>query len=405
MPRYTYIARSDSGEKKEGTLEAKNESGLARILKNQGFVLIFAQEEIGAQKKKKKAPFLAKKTSLVEKMMFARNLRIMISAGTPLPKALELSSKQVKSKQFAQALLGVRDEIIKGKTFTEGLSLYPDIFSELFSSMINVGEEGGRLEEVLGILAKQMERSHELKSKIMGAMMYPAVIIIAMMGIGVLMLVMVVPKIAETFRELNIPLPPTTRLVIWLGETLAHQWYLVGGAFVLFVIFLRRFKKTNSGKKIIDTLMLKIPIISGILKMTQSAYTTRILSSLIASGVPIARSLEILSGALGNIYYKMAMKEASEEVRKGIKLSDVLMRHQNIYPSMVIQMVVVGEETGQTSEILEKLADFFEDEVGQSTKNLASIIEPIVMLMIGGAVGFFAIAMIQPMYSMLDAVQ
>jgi len=405
MPRYSYVAKSSKGDKQTGVLEAQGEFQLARTLKEQGLILISAREETKEKKKIEiKLPSFDK-VSLLEKMMFTRNLKVMISAGIPLPRALDILSRQVKSKKFKRALLASTDEIMEGTSFSEALSKHPDIFPELFYSMIKVGEEGGRLEEVLGILTKQMEREYDLKSKVQGALMYPIVVISAMMGIGALMLIFVIPKIAETFKELAIPLPPMTRLVIWVGTTMATKWYLVFGILILLVMFFLRASKTKNGKRIIDTLTIKIPIIAPILKKTNSAYTTRILSSLIASGVPITRSLEILSGTLGNVYYKEAMAVAAEKVRKGVKLSDVLLKYQNIYPSLVVQMIAVGEETGKTSEILSKLADFFEEEVTNSTKNLASIIEPIVMLLIGGAIGFFAVAMIQPMYSMLGAIK
>lgn len=405
MAKFSYIAKTQKGETQKGGATAENEFQLARILREQGLVLISAQEQGQAKKGKKiEIPFLAR-VSLVEKMMFTRNLRIMVSAGISLPRALETLSLQAKSKKFRQTLLDVKDEIIRGKSFSDALKKHSDVFPELFFSMIKVGEEGGRLEEVLQILTRQMERDHELKSKIMGAMMYPVVIICAMLGIGALMLIMVVPKIAQTFQELNIPLPATTQFVIWLGETLAHKWYLVLGIIIALPILLWRLTKSKPGKKIMDTVLLRMPIISSIIRQTNSAYTVRILSSLITAGVPIAESLEILSGALGNVHYQNVMALAADEVRKGTKLSDVLKNYQRIYPLLVIQMVAVGEETGQTSEILDKLADFFEEGVTNATKNLASILEPIIMLLVGGAVGFFAISMIQPMYSMLGAIK
>ena len=403
MARYFYIAKSSKGIKKEGVMEAESEFQLARTLRAQGLILISAKKEI-KKRTKIQIPFF-RKVSLVEQMMFTRNLKIMISAGVALPKALETLSQQVKSKKFKKVLLAIKDEIVRGKSFSEALSEHPDIFSELFFSMVRVGEEGGRLEEVLGILTRQMEREHELRSKIKGALMYPAVIILAMIGIGALMLIMVVPKIAATFKELEVPLPATTRFVILLGENALHYWYLIAFLILALPLLFWKLAKTKTGKKVIDTLLLKMPIVSPILKKTNSAYTARILSSLIEAGVPIARSLEILSETLQNIYYKRAIAKAADAVRKGVKLSEVLIEYPEIYPKIIVQMVAVGEETGKTAEVLEKLADFFEEEVTDATKNLASIIEPVVMLLIGGAVGFFAISMIQPMYSMMEAIR
>jgi type IV pilus assembly protein PilC len=197
-----------------------------------------------------------------------------------------------------------------------------------------------------------------------------------MIGIGILMLIMVVPTLAKTFEELKMELPITTRIVIGAGNFLANNWLLCLIGFILAVFLFGIIIKTKRGKKTIDYIILKIPIISPLVKKTNSAYTVRTLSSLVASGVPIVRSLEIVSGTLDNVYYKTAILDAAEKVRKGEKLSGALSPYSKIYPSLVLQMLEVGEETGETSSILAKLADFFEEDIANETKNLASVIEP-----------------------------
>ena len=406
MPKYFYTARSLKGEPKSGNIEVKDTHELARILHEEGYILISANLERESKRRvfEISIPFFDR-VSLKEKMFFTRNLRIMIASGLPLPRSLKTLAEQSKSKKFRKAIFNIREEIIKGKNFSEGLSLHPNIFSELFQNMVKVGEEAGTLEEVLKVLTNQMERENELKSKIMGAMIYPAVIVCAMIGIGILMLIVVVPQLALTFKELNIELPPTTRLVIFLGTFMAEKWYLMILIVLGILLLLRVASRTKTGKILIDNITLKIPIISGIVKKTNSAQTTRTLGSLITAGVPIVRSLEIVSGALSNIYFKTAVAAAAEKVKKGEKLFVALSPYQNIFPSVVLQMIEVGEETGETSSILAKLADFFEEEVGNATKNLSAVIEPVLMLIVGGIVGFFAISMIQPIYSMLGAIQ
>ena len=404
MPRYSYTAKSFQGEEKTGVLMAKSKSELARVLKTNGLILVSAKEPSKKKKLKIEISFL-KGISSTEKLMFTRNLGVMISAGVALPRSLEILARQTKNQKFRKAILNIEKEIIKGTSFSDALALYPDIFPEFFSSMIKVGEAGGTLREVLDVLTRHIERKKELASRITGAMIYPIVIIVAMLGIGLAMLLLVVPKISETFVELGIELPASTRFVIWLGTSLMDKWYLFIAGIVILILTLLRVLKTKAGKKVIGVISLYIPLVSSITKKTNSASVVRTLSSLIASGVPLTRSLEILSGTLSNFYYQEAMREAAEEVRKGIKLSEILAKHQNIFSTLVIQMVAVGEETGETSSILDKLATFLEEEVANTTENLAAVIEPIVMLLIGGAVGFFAISMIQPMYSMLGAVQ
>jgi len=405
MPKYFYTAKSLKGESKTSVLEARDIHQLAKKLREQGFILIKAETETGAAKKRKfeiSLPFGG--VSLTEKIFFTRNLRVMLASGLSLPRALHILAGQSKSKKLKSALLDVREEIAKGKSFSGSLSKHPDIFSELFLSMVKVGEEAGTLEEVLKILSQQIEREHELSSKIKGAMIYPAVIICAMLGIGLMMLIMVVPQLAETFAELGIELPPATKLVIGLGTFLVEKWYLVILILIFLIFIFWRLLKTKKGKAVLDALLLRVPIISPIVRKTNSASMIRTLSSLISSGVPIVRSLEVVSGTLGNVYFKESIREAAKKVRKGEKLSEALEPYQNLYPLIVAQMIAVGEETGETSNILAQLATFFEEEVGRATENLTSVIEPVIMLIIGAAVGFFAISMVQPIYSMLGGL-
>jgi type IV pilus assembly protein PilC len=405
MANYNYIAKNRQGEPKKGVLEAEDEHQLAAMLREEGYVLIKADL---VEKKKFSLqfsiPFLIK-VSLVNKIMFTRNLRVMVTAGVSLPRALSILSDQTKSKKFKKIILDVRQEIIKGEAFSNALSKHSSVFPEVFINMIKVGEESGTLEKVLDVLTNQMEKEYEIRSRLKGAMIYPIVIICAMLGIGTLMLILVVPKLSKLFDELKIPLPLTTRVVVALGNFLNSFWYLIPFVVVLIIFLFRFILQTKTGKLVLDTVVLKTPLISPLIKKTNAANTVRTLSSLVSAGVPIVRSLEIVSGALGNIYYKRAIMEAADQVRKGKKLGEVLKKYENIYPILVIQMIAVGEETGETSTILQKLADFFEDEVANATKNMSSVIEPILMLIIGAAVGFFAISMIQPMYSMLGAIE
>jgi len=406
MPKYSYIAKSQKGETKKGLSTAKDESELARFLKQENLLLISAKVKTDAKKETflKKISFLDR-VSLTEKIMFTRNLQVMVSSGIALPRAMNILAKQTKNKKFSKIILDIERKIIKGTKFSESLRAYPSVFSELFISMIEVGEESGTLEQCLGTLTEQMVRQDELSSKIKSAMIYPLVIITAMLGIGFAMLLFVVPSIAATFDELNVSLPATTQFVIWLGNTMVSKWYLGLIIIGLLTAFFVRVGNTKKGKKAIGFLMLRIPVINVIVKNINSAKMARTLGSLISSGVPLTRSLEILSNVLGNVYYQEAMLDASVKIQKGIKLSDVLETYQNIFPILVVQMIAVGEETGATVSILGKLADFFEKEVANATNNLAAIVEPLVMLLIGGAVGFFAISMVQPMYSMLGAIE
>jgi type IV pilus assembly protein PilC len=406
MPNYHYVVKNIRGNVKSGFLEAENKSRLAAIFRKDGYVLISAVLEKKKSFKNRLDNLFSffGRVSLVEKLMFTRNLKIMISAGISLPRSLRILRDQAKSKKFKKVLLKIENEIIEGSDFSKALGKYPDVFSELFQNMVKAGEQGGTLEQSLEVLAMQMDRNYQLRSKVKGAMMYPAVIVIAMILIGIVMLILVVPKLAETFDSLNIELPFTTRIVIRTGSFLANFWYLLP-VIVFFIIILARVAlKTRLGRRLKDFLFLKIPIVSSLVQKTNSAYTVRTLSSLIVAGVPILNALRIVSGTLSNVYYKEALLEIAEQVKKGVKVSEAMSKYKKIYPNLVIQMISVGEETGETSAILQKLSEFFEDEVTRISENLSSLIEPVLMLVVGAAVGFFAISIIQTMYSMIGSM-
>lgn len=403
MPLYFYKAKNFKGEYISGTTEEKSRKDLAKSLRNDGYILVSAEKESSKRKLNFSIPFL-NRVSLVEKMVFTRNLKVLISAGVSLPRAMKILTKQTKNKKFKKAILGVGEKVTKGTSFSQALSEYPGVFSELFCNMIKAGEESGTLEGILDSLTEQMERTHELKQKVKGALIYPSVIVFTMALIGILMIVVVVPKLAETFEELNMELPLTTRAVVNTGTFLASYWYLFLVGLIISAFLLKMAVKTKRGKEISDAFFLKIPIISNIIKKANSAHMTGTLSSLISSGIPITKSLHIVAKTSSNIYYKKALLEASQKMKKGLKLAEGLKKYEKIFPMLVVQMIEIGEETGETSSILKKLSSFYQEEVANATKNLSSIIEPFLMLLIGGAVGFFAISMLQPIYGMLGSI-
>ena len=406
MPSYSYTAISQEGEKTSGVEIAKTEQELAQFLHKKGYVLTSVEE----QGRKQKNSFSLKNISLnifgvplKEKLVFTRNLKVMITAGVSLPKALGALAEQTRNKKMQKALEATKEEIVKGRALSEAMAQQPKVFSELFQNMVKAGEASGTLEEVLAQLTIQMERDYEVRSKIRGALLYPSVIIFAMLVIAVFMLTFVVPKLAATFADLEVELPATTKIIVGMGEFFAQFWYIVIIGFIVAVIGFLRALKTKVGKKLFDFAILKVPVISGIVKDMQTALTARTLSSLLAAGVPVVSALEITSRVLGNWYFREAIEVSSKEVQKGSKLSEVLKNYEHLYPVMIIQMIQVGEETGETTDILKKVAEFFEEEIDNVTKNLTSIIEPVLMLVIGVVVGFFAISMFQPMYSLVGA--
>lgn len=402
-----YTAKSFSGETKGGELVVKDERDLAAQLRSDGFILTSFKEIKDEKENGPKVSFLDRfsKIPVSEKMMFARNLAVMISSGLPLSKAIRNITMQTKSKRFIKVLESIQEDIQGGAALSDGLARYPGIFDELFINMVRVGETGGNLEEVLNILAGQLEKEHALKSKVKGALMYPAVILTAMVGIGILMMTYVVPQITGVFKDLDADLPASTKFIIGASDVMRNHssWVMVG--LVIIIIAIKFLSTTVAGKKAMGLIIINVPVVKNIVIKMNCARFCRIYSSLLKSGVSSVEALKILSRTLTNFYYKRALENAAEGIQKGVSLSKLVYEEKKIFPVLVPQMIEVGEETGKTETVLLKLAEFYEEDVDQLTKNLSSIIEPVLMIIIGGAVGFFAISVMQPMYSVMENIK
>lgn len=406
MSKFFYTAKNaTTGETSGGEMEAKDEKSLAQDLRAQGLLLTSFREEEVASSLQVKFFDRFKSVPLKEKMTFTRNLSVMVSSGLTVSRAVNNLALQTNNKTFKKILESVNNDLQSGKTLSEGLGKYPSVFNELFVNMVYVGEVSGNLEEVLDILALQLEKENDLLSKVRGALIYPAVIVVAMIGIGILMLVYILPKITGVFKDMDVELPATTRAIMAFSDFIrSHAILTVLGAVIL-VVGTKLFAGTTAGKRFFGFVFVRMPIIGNIIIKVNCARFARIYSSLLRSGVSVVNALTIISKTLGNLYYKDALAEAIVEVQKGVELSKVIGRYPRLFPLLVPQILEVGEETGKTEVVLQRLAEFYEEEVSQITKNMSSIIEPILMLFIGGGVGFFAVAMLQPMYSVLENIK
>jgi type IV pilus assembly protein PilC len=406
MPIYNYTAKNIKGEKKEGELEAKDEHSLAKVLREEGYILTSIKKE---QKKKigdislsRLNPFA--KVSLIEKVLFARHLGVMVKAGISLPKALDILVLQIKNEKFSKVISEVGRKVNQGVSLSDSLSEYPEVFNKLFVNMIKVGEVSGNLEEVLFLLADQLKKDHQLISKVKGAMVYPTVIILAMIGIGMMMMVFVIPKLVSVFDAFETELPFTTKTLIWVSSFFSENIFLVVGLIAILAIVFKIISKQSSGSKFFHSLILCLPAVGVLVMKINVARFARTLGSLLAGGVTIVQSLNIISETLTNVHYSQSLKNASKQISKGVELNKALSEYEKLYPVLVSQMIAVGEETGTLSDILIQLAEFYESEVDATLNNLSAIIEPVLMLIIGGAVGFFAVSIIQPMYSIMGGV-
>ncbi len=397
--KYKYNAISESGKKVVGSLVAEDKKELEAKLKKRGLVLLSAEPKRGLKKL-----FSFGNVSLKEKIFFTRNLQVMTVSGLSLTRSLEYLSSRVSDKNFGEAIAEIEKRVSSGKKFSESLLKYPEMFSNFFYNMIKSGEETGKMAEVLGILTHQMEKTYQMKSKIISALIYPAVIVFVMLCMFATMLVVVVPRMSEVFDNIGTELPVSTRIVMGTGRFLSENGIILLLFFIIIFAFFSIFIKTGLGNKLVSFLSLKIPIVTKITKNKNSAHIGRTLSSLLKSGVSINRALGIVADTTQNYYLEKAVLDSSREIKKGRNLSEAFKKNGELFSPLFIQMVEVGEETGATSGTLLEAADFLEEEVTRSTMNLTSIIEPALMIVIGIFVGFFAFSMLQPMYSIIEVL-
>lgn len=406
MSHFTYKAKRSTGEIYKGERDANDRYELYKILKESGDEVIDVKEKSGAQ-----IGFnlnfsfsLFNKVKTQEKINFARNLGSMITAGLSMSRALSVIERQSKNKAFKNVISSLQAEITKGKTLSDSMALYKNVFSPLFISMVSAGEKSGTLNDSLKVVANQLDKSYTLQRKVKGAMMYPAIILFAMVIIAILMLTYIVPTLMKTFTELKLDLPMSTKLILFVSKLLINNglWVLII-VIIISALFIAWTKK-ESGKKVIHLLILKIPIIGNIIKEVNSARTARTLSSLLSSGVDVVESVKITKDVIQNIYYRRILDKVGIAIEKGEPISKIFTENSNLYPIFLGEMISVGEETGKIGEMLHGVASFYEDDVEQKTKDMSTIIEPFLMIIIAAVVGFFAVAMISPMYSLVNVI-
>lgn len=411
---FRYRAKNQSGEVRKGQAEAKDQLELARGLRADGFYIVdidivSADSPGGIEGISKRFhlsgafDFLGG-VPLEEKMLFSRNLSVLISSGVPLIRSLSVLKKQVKNKRFKNAITKMSHSVERGTHFSEAIAEQPRIFNTLYVSMVQAGEAAGNLDESLNVLASQMEKEHELKSRIRGALVYPAVIVVVMTVIGAIMLTTVVPSLQAVFEDFDADLPPITVAILAMSSIMQRFWWAFLAAVPVVVLGVRAFLHTPTGSRMFAWTLLRIPIFKPLVVKINNAIFARTLSSLIEGGVSILDGLKIASATVSNVYYRDTLLSARENVQKGKSLFSVLEQHKRLYTPLVVEMVEVGEETGKLSELLQRIAEFYEEEVSDTTKNLSSIIEPVLMVVIGSIVGIFAVSVLQPIYGLLGSI-
>jgi type IV pilus assembly protein PilC len=401
MPVFLWEGQTRKGEKKKGEIEAANEAALRGILRRQGLTSITVKQK--PKNLSEYLPFLKQKVKEKEVVIFARIFATMINAGLPLIQCLELLAQQEQNKTFAQIITAVKEDIEGGSTLSDALRKYPKVFDDLFVNLVAAGESGGILDVILQRLSNYMEKAMKLKSKVKGAMTYPASVLVISIAVVSLLLVKVIPTFQKMFEGFGGELPGPTQFLITLS-TYAQKYFLVAIiALAVAVYAFRRYYKTEKGTLLIDDLILKSPVFGPLLKKVAVARFTRTMSTMMTSGVPILEGLAIVSKTAGNKVVENALIRVRKSISEGKTIAEPLLE-TGIFPPMVVQMIAVGEATGALDAMLSKIADFYDDEVDTAVDAMTALLEPFMMVFLGGVVGGMIIAMYLPIFKMASVV-
>jgi len=400
MAVYSYEARSAEGKTVTGEMDVVNQNEIAHALQSQGMRVISITKK--SRRKGLNSPFESIK--MVDRIFFTQNLYIMIRTGFSLAKALKTLALQTTNKKFKEIILTLQGDVEKGITLSQSMKKYPKVFNELFINMIASGEVSGKLEDVLSQLTIQMKKDHALLAKVKSALTYPIIIVFAMIVIGIVMIVFVIPKITVVYESASAELPLPTRILMSLSDFLIHYGIYVFVVVAALIFGIYKFSRTKRGKHLFHKVMLVTPLLSPIIKKINIARFTRILSSLLKTDIPIVQTFGILERTLGNVYYKEVMADASERVKKGVNIVTIFEQYPNLFPPILIQMISVGEQSGTLELITDEIATFYEEEVDQTMSSLPSILEPVLLILIAVVAAGLVAAIILPIYNLSEAI-
>jgi len=399
MPTFEWKGRGRAGQDQTGVLVADSKEAVIAALRRQ-------QISVTAVKEKGKEIALPKfggKVPPQQVAIFTRQFSVMIDAGLPLVQCLEILGSQQENKGFKRALIQIRQDVESGSNLADSMRKHPKIFNDLYTNMVAAGEAGGILDTILQRLSTYIEKSVKLNSQVKSAMIYPVAVISIAVIVVAIILWKVIPVFAALFAGLGVQLPLPTRVVIALSNVIADYWWLIGGLLVAFTIFIKRYHQTYKGKRVLDGLMLKAPIVGILLRKIAVARFCRTLATLTSSGVPILDGLQITARTAGNSIIEDAIMIVRKSVEEGKTISEPI-SDTDVFPSMVVQMIAVGEQTGALDTMLAKIADFYEDEVDIAVAGLMKLLEPILISFLGVAIGGIVIAMYMPMFTLISQI-
>jgi len=401
--KYKYKARNQAGALQEGVVEASTTSNASALLQRHNLVVV-ALEPQKENNPLESLSRLWEGVSGKEFVIFSRQMAVMVEAKVPLLSALQGIIEQTENPYFAGILSAVLADVDEGKSFSEALRRHPEVFSDLYINMVQSGEVSGNLQQSLESLADNIEKNYILTQKIKGVLYYPAFILSAFFLVGFLMITFVIPKLTEMLRDTNAQLPITTRALIWTGDFMQHYWWAVLLIIIAAVSGLVYYIKTDDGEKEFDIISLKVPLVGKVLKYVYLARFAENLSTLVRSGIPIVSALQITGRVVGNIVFEKHISEAADKVKTGGSMSEVFSQKKD-FPSIMTQMIKVGEETGKLDTTLGTMAKFYSREADQIVSNLSSIIEPVLIVILGVGVGTLVFSIIIPIYNIAQGIK
>ncbi len=402
--KFTVVIEREGGQREERVIEAESRFAVYANVQREGGTVISFKEKSNFNPLAWLTRPIGLGVSRRELVIMTKNLSAMLAAGLPLSRALEVIEKQSPGTSMRTVAASVGASVRKGSSFHDALAEHPHVFSGLMIAMTKAGEESGSLAKSLAVTSLQMERSLELSRKITGALIYPAIVLATVIVGTILMLTYVVPTLTSTFAEMRIQLPLVTQIIVATSSFFVANMVAVICTLIIIILLAVLFFRSRAGGTTGLWVALRIPIIGELVRESYAARTARTLSSLLASGVPVLSALAITREVVRAGSFTRVVAEAEARVKKGEPMSSAFSAHKDIYPAMMSEMLAVGEETGTVAEMLQQVADFYESEVADKTKDLSALIEPLLMLLIGTMVGIFAIAMIAPIYSLSSAI-
>jgi len=408
MAVYSYVAKDALGKVVKGQSEAESEQMLVRRLREKGYwvqkvVQEQAETALAERPAKRRAGFaLFSRVSGKDLATFCRQFATMVDAGVSLVRCLAVLEEQTTSFRLKEIIRDIQASVEAGETLSRTLSKYPHVFSPLFVGLVRAGEVGGVLDETLNRLAGFLEEDQKLRRRVKASLTYPIMVLVAASIIVLLLVTFIVPKFFDTFKELGIKeLPLPTQILMGASNLLIHRWYILIGVTVLLVVAIQRYVRTRTGRRHYDWLKLKAPVFGKLNHKIILARFSRTLSTLMVSGVPILQAMETVAGALGNEIVGDVVLEARAAIREGERIGEPL-AESGLFPPMVVQMIAIGEETGSLDAMLTKIADFYESEVEATLQSLTAALEPLLILFLGGVVGFIVIALYLPLISVIN---